>query len=329
MKIGLKTRNFLASNILKNSFVLNKIYNQIYIFKNKKFFLDEVFKRKTLSLFDFKELSAEMPFCPLEFVKDTNFYGYAHSIKKYTGLDRLNCSMEHGLYYVDDYMPTATYSRTITKVITLNERRKKLIEGLTDKPALAIGPYIYYAESLLTEEEKLAIKEKYGRILLFFPQHGTVEDCVSYDIKRNIEELVVLKKVFHFDSVFVNMFYFDVLYTQYAEEYEKAGFKITTAGHRYDLNFISRLKSIIELADATASNAFGTNIGFSIFLQKPFLYIHSDSIVSDNTMVSEVLTSFMDYNINISEQQYSVVSKYWGFDCIKTPEQIKDFCNSL
>ena len=124
------------------------------------------------------------------------------------------------------------------------------------------------------------------------------------------------------------LLYYDILYTNYASLYEEAGFVITTAGHRYDLNFISRLKSIIELADATASNAFGTNIGFSIYLKNPFLYIHSDSIVSDNSMVSEVLTSFKDYNLKITEQQYSVVSKYWGFDSIKTPDQIKIFCNS-
>lgn len=45
-------------------------------------------------------------------------------------------------------------------------------------------------------------------------------------------------------------------------------------------------------------------------------------------MVSEVLSSFKDYSLEITEQQYSVVSKYWGFDSIKSPENISDFCNS-
>jgi hypothetical protein len=281
-----------------------------------------------LSIISYKELSQELPFCPLEFVKDTNFYGYAHSIKKYAGLPNLNASIEHGLYYEDNYIPLASFSKTITKIITMSEIRKNLNEKIVKKKTLAIGPYIHYADSLLSEEEKKVIKNKYGKILLFFPSHGCVEGKTSYEIDSLIDNLTNMKEHFKFDTIFVNMFYYDVLHTNYASIYEKAGFVITTAGHRYDLNFVSRLKSIIEIADATASNAFGTNIGFSIYLKKPFFYLHNEDIVSDNTMVSEVLSSFKDYSLEITEQQYSVVSKYWGFDSIKSPENISDFCNS-
>ena len=327
MDMFLKVRNLFASKILKNSYVLNYLYNYYYLKKNKKKFLDEMYRRAQLSFFDYKELSVELPFCPLEFVKDTNLYGYADSIKKYTGLSKLNVSMEHGLYYDDNYIPLASYSKTIRKIITMSEIRKSLNEKMLKKKAIAIGPYIHYANSILSKDAISKLKKKYGKILLYFPSHGSVEKKYSYEIDSFIQEINKIKDVYGFDTVFVNMYYYDILHTDYAFKYEEAGFIVTTAGHRYDLNFLSRLKSIIELADATVSNSFGTNIGFSIYLNKPFIYLSKESTLSDKTMISEVLNAFHDNKLTITEQQYSLVSKYWGFDSIKTPEQIRDFCN--
>lgn len=327
MDIFLKARNFFASKILKNSYVLNYLYNYYYLKKNKKKFFDEIYRRAQLSVFDYKELSVELPFCPLEYVKDTNLYGYADSIKKYTGLSMLNVSMEHGIYYDEKYIPLASYSKTIRKIVTMSEIRKCLNEEKVKKKTLAIGPYIHYATSILSKEEISKLKKKYGKILLFFPSHGSVEKKYSYEIDSLIKEINKIKDLYGFDTVFVNMYYYDILHTDYASKYEEVGFIVTTAGHRYDLNFLSRLKSIIELADATVSNAFGTNIGFSIYLNKPFIYLSEEGVFSNKTMISEVLNAFHAKKLTITEQQYSLVSKYWGFDSIKTPDQIRDFCN--
>lgn len=326
MTLSLKIRNFIGSKILKNSFVLNTIYNRIYVWKNKAIFMKEVDRRKKLSVLDYNELSQELPFCPIEFVKDSNFYGYANCIKKSAGLDVLDCSIEHGLYYDDSYIPSASFSRTIKKIITLSDIRVRLISEKTGKPTLAIGPYIHYANSLLSNDQKKVIKEKYGKILLFFPSHGDVEGKVSYNVKNIVNRILELKEKYSFDTIFVNMYYYDILYnTKFVREYEKAGFYITTAGHRYDLNFISRLRSIIELSDMTVANGFGTNIGFSIYLNKPFVYIGDNNMQNYGIMVPEVLSCFKEDSTEITAQQLKVVAKYWGFDCIKTPDEIRSF----
>ena len=98
MKLKLKIRNFIGSKILKNSYFINRLYNDFYIWRNKKHFIEEINIRKSLSIFSYVELSKELPFCPIEFVKDSNFYGYAHNIKKYANVKDFNCSIEHGLY---------------------------------------------------------------------------------------------------------------------------------------------------------------------------------------------------------------------------------------
>ena len=107
MRFSLRVRNYFASKVLKNSFSLDYLYNTFYLLKNKKRFLGEISSRAQLSIFDYKRLAQELPFCPLEFVKDTNFYGYAYSIKKYAGIPIIYASIEHGLYYEDSYIPLA------------------------------------------------------------------------------------------------------------------------------------------------------------------------------------------------------------------------------
>ena len=73
------------------------------------------------------------------------------------------------------FIPSATKSKTIKKIITLNKIREKMINERVKKPSLAIGPYIYYVDSLLSVDEIKSIKDIYGRILLFFPSHSDVE----------------------------------------------------------------------------------------------------------------------------------------------------------
>lgn len=323
MKKLLQVRNFIGSKLLKNSFLLNGLYNRFYLLRNKRRFITEVKRREKLSIFDYIELSQELPFCPLEFIKDSNFYGYAYSIKKYADIDSLNrgCSIEHGLYYEDNYIPSAAYSRTTKQIVTLSNVRKNLLDRNLKKKTIAIGPYIHYAESLLSKECKISLKNKYGKILLFFPSHGSVEDKETYDIERMICKLNNIKEKFNCDTVFVNMFYYDVLYTEYVELYDKAGFVITTAGHRYDLNFISRLKSIIELSDIVVSNKFGTNVGYSIYMKKPTVILDGEN-VNKESMVAKVCSVLHYVSDEILPDQYEIVSKYWGFDCVRTPEEL-------
>lgn len=322
MRLSLRIRRFFAAKVLKNSFILNTMYNGFYLLINKKRFLKEVAKRTSLTIFDYEELSKEMPFCPLEFVKDTNFYGYANEIKKYAHIRKLNYSMEHGLYYNDNYISKATYSRTIRQIITLSEHRCSILRAKTGKKCIAVGPYIHYAGNLLTDEDKKEIKKKYGKILLLMPTHSDVEDPCNYDEKKLIDSVKKVKEMYHLDTVFVNMFYHDILYTNYAKLYEEAGFVVTTAGHRYDLNFISRLRSIIEMADITVSNDIGTNLGYCIYLGKPHIMFPSFIPEANNNLMKEIYDAFSVVSDKILQDQYDIVSHHWGFNDIKTPEEL-------
>lgn len=312
----------LFGSLLKNSVALNYIYNIIYKIINKKRFSSILSERAKMSIFDYKGLSSYIPYYPMEPVKDSNYYGQCYWVKKYAGLDEnLNISFEHGLYY-GDYIPYSSYCKTVYRIITFSEVRKRVLDKL-HKPVIPIGPYIHYAPSLLNDQDLLNIKTEFGRILLFFPVHSCGEKGNKFCLETIISTLKKISSEYGFQSVFVCMYYYDILYSDYAFQYERAGFKVVTAGHRLDINFLPRLKSIIQIADYTVSNSVGTHTGYCIYMNKT----HSLIEPMDYSMMSEdfieITNAFLRFSHEIDKTQYDVVRKYWGTDLLKTPEELR------
>ena len=204
----MKFRNKLGQ-LLKNSVQLNSLYNIFYKVINKRTFFAEQKKRKTLSIFNYQELATPIPYYPLEFVKDSNFYGQNYWVKEFTGLKSINASTEHGLYY-GDYIPYSSYCKTIKKIITFSLVRKNVLEKL-QKPVVVIGPYIHYVPTLLTTDQISKIRSEYGKILLFFPTHSTREGGRTYSVQAYIKDLKAFAQKKGFDSIFVCMYYYDIL----------------------------------------------------------------------------------------------------------------------
>lgn len=312
----------VLGKFLKDSVLMNTLYNMAYKIKNRKSFFRIQEERKRLSVFDYKELAAPIPYYPLEFVKDSNYYGQNFWIKKYAGLEHVNVSIEHGLYY-GAYIPYSSYCKTIKKIVTFSEVRKHVLEKL-NKPVVTIGPYIHYVPYLLSEQEMQAIRKEYGRILLFLPTHTTREGGRGYDAEANVATLKAFAKEHGFDSVFVCMYYYDVLHTDLAEYYEQAGFKVVTAGHRLDLNFLCRLKSIIGLVDYTISNFVGTHVGYCVYLKKPHWIMNPVDFSAMPKDFTEITEAFLSCSEAITEKQYAVVAKYWGFEQVRNPEELRN-----
>lgn len=324
---------------LKNFRISLFIYNSFFKIINKKRFYSSINQRVSLSIFDYQELSKPLPYCPIEPVKDSNYYGHYHCIKKYANIDRIEHSVEHGLY-LGNYVPRASYLNTVKSIITFsNNRRKHLIESNINKPIVTIGPYIHYASPLLNENDFDELKNELGSTFLLFPSHSVKSGTVKIDAEHLIDKV---KKISSgFKTVIVCFFYQDIIHNVYPKYFIDAGFKIVTAGHRYDLNFISRLKSIIMLADYTASNSIGTHIGYCIYLNKPHYLIENETYRYYNDTLAEqyrneeqiksleeekeeIRKVFSFYSDQITEEQKNVIDKYWGTSLIKGPEELKN-----
>lgn len=311
--------------ILKNYNTVLLFYNLYYKIINKKSFYNQIYSRKSLSIFDYTELAKPIPYYPIEATRDSNYYGYAYSIKNKCKINKskaLGYSIEHGLYLEPNYVPIATRYKTVKKIITFSEYRKETLESEgINKNIIVVGPYISYVDSLLNAEELDSLKLKIGKVLLVFPMHSTILITVKYNINDFISE--VKEFAYNYDTILVCMHYNDILKNQYIHEYVNAGFKITTAGHRFDLNFSSRLKSILLLSDYVYSNFVGTHIGFVNYLRIPqFISINENSFYTLNENEIQIANAFSKKNNFITQEQDDIIKKFWGIDVSKNIKKI-------
>jgi hypothetical protein len=317
------------------------MYN-FYRIKGGNKAISESERRKELSLFDYNELIKDIPFVPQERVIDNNLYGYAFHVKKYAGFDGdLKGYMEHGLYWG---VHKDARSWHFNKFYTLSSRKnEEIIRELSGKTVISLGPYIHYAKPLFKKEDRNNLKKELGKTLLVFPSHSVKNMDVSFDLERFISEINRRKK--GFKSVLVCMYFIDAWKQSLVERYEKEGYRIVTSGHRLDNYFVARQRTLIELADMTMSNEVGTHLGFCIYLNKPhFLFSQSlrkkavsnlhqkrydnevqqhikKEISNDRAKLSALFSSFRN---EISEEQYAICNRLWGFDEIKSKKELQD-----
>ncbi len=326
--------------------ILESSLFHFYRMRNGKAVHQEIARRARLSFFDYQSLSADLPYGPDEHVIDNNLYGYAQALKNYAGISSdLKAYMEHGLFLGGIVHPDQ-FCWHFKKVLTMSEKRVSILnEKLPQKKAIAVGPYIHYAKGLLDASELATLKRELGRVLLVFPFHSMKGVEAGFEEQQLIGEI---KKVASgFDTVLISLYYLDAQKEHRVKPYLKAGFKVITAGHKFDRHFVNRQRSHIELADVTMSNGMGTQTGYCIYLNKPH-YIFRQTVEqksrdpkeaqrhssrSDSEIIENVKAErgyfaelFKDYREDISPEQYAAVAEYWGFDQIKTPAELKLLC---
>lgn len=283
---------------------------------------------------------------PEEF-EQNSYYGISRRIKQYAGIQpekKLVAPIEHGCYFKDFRSPDD--DPAARAIITFGEFRKEVISKYTQTKVLPIGPYIHYAE--LIDIEKLKdYKKKLGKTLLFFPAHSTHSIKASFNHVQTIAWLKELSNNYQFESVLI-CFYWKDCQPEIIELYLNAGFHCTTAGHIYDWNFLNRLKSIIWLSDVTASNAIGTHIGYCIYMDKPHWLFqqqitHTPDVLNNTrlkiaaeneiksfqedekyqSILSHLTSLFCNVSPRVTDDQYEACNYFWGFNYIKTPEEMR------
>lgn len=329
--------------------ILNSVGRLILNFKNYPF--QDYYKtcslRKKNNIWDCEQISSEMNMYLADTSPDGALYGILFWIKKYAGISKkLNFYVEHGLYFGDLVRENAVNS-IYDGVITFSKHRAKIINDKSDKKVFTIGPYVHYADDYYELEEFKKIKAKLGKTLLFFPPHSIKGHDAKYDISSIATRLKEFKT--EYNTIMVCMYYKDVQRGLH-KEFENENFFVVTAGHFYDYNFLSRLKSIIKLSDHTVSMAIGTHIGYCLQLDKSHEIINKDSSVTipddTNKLFSSIkeseienrgsnylktftedeetiLNAFFNMGSIITIEQQKISDKYWGLSEIKSKLDLK------
>lgn len=287
-------------------------------------------QRKNISLFDYKALSAPLSAYPFYYILENNYYGSGRVLSRVFNIDKYT-RIEHGLF-LGNYVPKHNYFKTIKHIVTFSDYRR-YCNFATGKNIICAGPYIQYAQSILTDEQSKLIKGKLGKILLVFPSHSIDALHAKFDIKDFIDFILVKKHQYNFNTVIVCLYWKDVELGM-DKSYIDHGFMVVTAGHIYDYYFLDRLKSIIEISDYTISNEVGTHIGYCVSMNKPhYIYMSKIQYVPDihaadsekmvnirnaykqeisSVQKQEIINKFSHWHHQVTDDQLRCVEYYWG-----------------
>jgi len=262
-----KLKTILLKHLFSNK-VLLLFFNYFLRVSRKNKYLVEVNKRKSNSIFNYQNLNKSLSYYPLDSFADNNLYGIAYALKKYAGISqkkKLNYFIEHG-FFLGTYVSQNSVDAYSKNILTFGYSRKKSIEAKTNKSAILVGPYINYAKSLLSIEKIESLKVELGNVLLVFPSHSTENLKSNYKGDEFIN--IIKERAKNYDTVLICLYYVDSRDKNIIDLYVNNDFRIVTAGHKYDFNFLSRLKSIIMLSDYVLSNDIGTHILYCSSLGK-------------------------------------------------------------
>ena len=192
-------------------------------------------------------------------------------------------------------------------------------------PVYNIGPYILYAKPYYEENKLVTIREKYGRTLLLFPAHTFEGASVEYNKRKFVSDVMGQFKS-RFDTILVCVYWNDVDDPIY-DIFQSEGAILVSAGFRGDEQFISRLRTLIDLSDVVASNLIGSYIGYSQALNKP-LYLFQDKAVltsashklsrnNEKKYLNTIETVFDAFSTLTPskeqiDKQKQIVDRYWG-----------------
>ena len=288
----------LRGLLFANKFAITHV-NKVIRLKNKKKYFLEVNKRSIMNILeDYFDISKDLVYYPYDLIADNNLYGISYTIKKHIKVPinkNLNVHFEHGIY-LGNYISKDSIISFPKKIITFGEERKKHISLVSEKKVIAIGPYILYAKSLLNDTEINKIKREIGRVLLVFPSHSVKDLEVEYNYTMFNNK--ILEEKVNYDTVLVCLYHLDAQNEKIVSNYQELGCTIVCAGHKYDQNFLSRLRSIIEMSDFTISNSIGTHISYCYALGKNHrifnqnIYYEGKNVKEKNKRISTQLKTF-------------------------------------
>ncbi|WP_104384604.1 hypothetical protein [Sphingobacterium sp. HMA12] len=339
-----KLKEFLAKIVDRNR-ILRALFTAYKCAQNQGFSA-EVDRRSKISIFDYKALAKELVEYPYFYIPDCNYYGLYHHLLGYAGLGKedLNLIQKH-YFYIEHGLVLGTYANQYNMgkaklITTLSPVRKSYIDGIVNGvPTYVIGPYIHYCPSLLSADEIIAQKAALGKVLLVIPSHSIGSVTAQFDERSFISS--IHEKMVGYDTVIVCLYWKDIDNGVDAI-YLKEGFKVSTAGHRDDLNFIPRLKSLLLLASEIFTNNLGTHLAYalevgvpiSIYKQKvnykevQFFKSNQDILKNEQNVIS---SRFDRKQIEdaLANDDRLVLNQYFGLDQVKSPVEMRKLLLSI
>jgi hypothetical protein len=206
-----------------------------------------------------------------ELETSSHHYGHDVQLKRHAGLPLIGTPLpwllEHGL----KVSRTATFEspRPWSRgYLCMGPRRARWLQERFGQPAVAIGPWIAYAQPLLVADEIRRLRQELGPTLLVVLAHSWDE------VERRMDRQACIEAV---AATATASGYHSVIWLRHWKDPELAGLPpqwiVACNGHRSNPWFLDAMRTLLELSDGLASNAFGTHLGYGTALGKRLHWI--------------------------------------------------------
>ena len=267
---------------------------------------------------------------------ENTLYGYAYNVMKYAGLENEDILyfplLEHGIDLSEEfYAPRYVSGRNY--IFQGNNKIDVWTKKLGQK-GYAIGPFIHYSESYYSDKQIEEIKRKNGKTLLVFLPHSDEYGGEDFLMDGFTKELFEIAK--GYDSIIASVFWIDTT-DKYVDYLQNQGVTLVSSGFKLDNNFVSRMKTIIQMADTVVFPIMTTSIGYAYYLGKKVICLSSErnnesintedqEFVSaeNNRYVSKFCKIFNEKADRKSKEADELIDHYWGTSLIRNPDYIRN-----
>ena len=164
------------------------------------------------------------------------------------------------------------------------------------------------------------------KIMVLYPFHSEYNIKARYDTEVFMKNASNLAKDLGVGNILVSLHPADIA-NHFDREYEGKRFVTVSAGLD-QIHFLPKLKAIMSIADIIYSNAIGTHVGYSLYLNKPnIINLTSNNTLLEKSKYNEEQELFAKtFNgsspFTITAEQRELCDYYYGFRYIKTPESL-------
>lgn len=285
----------------------------------------ELYWRIKYSGNDYNNILRNRTFC------NTNYYyGHEYWMKRHSGYSGFIYGLiEHGLYFGDNSSKVGFKEEwDLGSIITFGDSRINLLKDLyPDYYIFGVGPRIHYAEmdNVFYNQLKSQINPN-EKTMVLYPFHSEYSKKAGYDTEVFMKNASDLAKDLGVGNILVSLHPADIA-NHFDREYEGKRF-ITVSAGLDQIRFLPKLKAIMSIADIIYSNAIGTHVGYSLYLNKPnIINLTSNKTILEKSKYNEEQELFAKtFNGNspfsITAEQRELCDYYFGYRYIRTPEDL-------
>lgn len=272
-----------------------------------------------------------------EIFGENAFYGMDRIIKRYAGWPQerpLKAVIPHGIVMDRNFVPRAERNIPLPAVLCYPDYRLEAYRRQTGKWVVpAASPYLYMLELFEKEADggKGSTEKREGT--LFFPAHSTHHITVEMNYERLAEKLHGLDECLH--PVDVCLYWKDYNLGR-AKPFLDRGFKVVSAGHMFDPEFLYRFHRLCSGYRYAGSNEIGSNLFYSVKSGCSFFFLREE--VNRSAEPRRLPENFMNFDHDMAEvifgmfnrplprtspEQMKLVDGFLGTRHKKTPDELR------